>query len=334
MSQIQKLEMDNSKQNINIVSDNLLSFLRDEIGNTKVDYEVPPSKIHGGLETSTFKFQLKNIHSSLAGLLALRVFDKLDRPKHQAIMERTIHNALVDQGLPVPYVHFACSDVKYFGYPFLIREYVSGKILPFVFGDDTNIVLGKTHAKLHNVDPIRLKNDLIKEGFGNRQFSFKGTIDRLLKTSKLFPWLGEIVNWLIENRPSECKHPSICHRDFHAGNLLAKNGKVSAILDWSFCGIGDPAEDIAVTLVLNKAGGTKYEVPLFDPLIANRMYLEAYKRERELNEKYLGYYQVLFCVLAFYSGVNGLLFWTKPQVQNDLIHIIYDFSEIRVLIPK
>ena len=326
--------MDISKKNLILVSENLLSFLRDEIGDTKVDYEVPPSRIYGGLETSTFKFQLKNIHSSLAGPLALRVFNKLDRPKHQAIMERTIHNALVDQGLPVPYVHFACSDLKYFGYSFLIREFLSGEILPFVFGNDTNIMLGKTHAKLHNADPSRLNNDLIKEGFGNRQFSFEGTIDRLLETSKIFPWLGEIVNWLIENRPSECKHPSICHKDFHPGNLLAKNGKVSAILDWSFFGIGDPAEDIAVTLVLNKAGGAKYEVPLFDPIMANRMYLEAYKRERELNEKYLGYYQALFCVLAFYSGVNGLLFWTKPQVQNDLIRIIYDFSKIRVLIPK
>ena len=164
--------MDVSKQNINIVSDNLLSFLRDEIGDTKVDYEVPPSKIHGGLETSTFKFQLKNIHSSLAGLLALRVFDKLDRPKHQAIVERTIHNALVDQGLPVPYVHFACSDVEYFGYPFLIREFLSGKILPFVFGNDTNIVLGKTHAKLHIADPTSLNKDLIKECFVNRHFGF------------------------------------------------------------------------------------------------------------------------------------------------------------------
>ena len=142
-------------------------------------------------------------------------------------MERTIHNALVDQGLPVPYVHFACSDLKYFGYSFLIREFLSGEILPFVFGNDTNIMLGKTHAKLHNADPSRLNNDLIKEGFGNRQFSFEGTIDRLLETSKIFPWLGEIVNWLIENRPSaldkSCDRINFLFQIKHDPQIIAGN---------------------------------------------------------------------------------------------------------------
>ncbi len=79
--------------------------------------------------------------------------------------------------------------------------------------------------------------------------------------------------------------------------MLAKDGKVSAILDWSCCRIGDPAMDVAFTLVLDKAS-TKHVIPSFDPKIETRKYLEAYKRERELNERNLEYH----CHLTYRYG--------------------------------
>lgn len=324
--------MNFSEKNLNQVSDNLLSFLKVQLGDKQVGYEVFPSKIHVGNETSIFQFQLKSVHPSLSVPLVLRVFDKLDRPKH-AIMESTIHNSLVDQGFPVPYVYYACIDLKYLGYQFLIMDFLPGALLPSVFGHSTNIILGKTHAMLHNADPSQLNKDLIAEGFGGRQYSFEGGLDRLLEASDRFPWLVEIVKWLIENRPSECIHPSICHGDFHPYNLLAKDGKVSAILDWSCCRIRDPAMDVASTLVIDKAA-TKHVVPSFDPKIETRKYLEAYKRERELDERYLEYYQVWYCTHFLLSGVKGMSIWTQPPIQNELINIIYDFSKIHVEVPR
>ena len=76
-------------------------------------------------------------------------------------MEREVHNTLVDQGFPVPYVHYACIDHKFLGYEFLIMDHVPGEILPFVFAQDTNAVLGKTHAAIHNADPSKLNQVLI-----------------------------------------------------------------------------------------------------------------------------------------------------------------------------
>ena len=89
--------MNFSEKNLNQVYANLLSFLKVQLGDTQVAYEVLPSQIQVGNETSIFQFQLKGVHPSLSGPLVLRVFDKLDRPKH-AIMESIIHNSLVDQG--------------------------------------------------------------------------------------------------------------------------------------------------------------------------------------------------------------------------------------------
>lgn len=46
--------------------------------------------------------------------------------------------------------------------------------------------------------------------------------------------------------PRSNRRPVWIHGDFHAGNLLATDGRISAVIDFSAIGIGDPACDIAV----------------------------------------------------------------------------------------
>ena len=248
-------------------------------------------------------------------------------------MERVIHNSLVDQGFRVPYVHYACIDDKYLGNQFLIMDFLTGALLPSVFGQDTAIVLGKKHAELHNADANQLNEDMIAEGFGDRQYGIEERLARLLKASERLPWLENIAFWLIENRPSNCEHPSICHVDFHPYNLLAKDGEVTAILDWSSCRIGDSAMDVASTLVIFNAA-TKHIIPSFDSKIETQKYLDAYRGERDLNEQHLGYYQVLFSALRLFIGTKEVAVWTQIPIRNELINIIYDLSKIHVEVPR
>lgn len=51
------------------------------------------------------------------------------------------------------------------------------------------------------------------------------------------------------------KEPFWLHGDIHRGNILVKSGKISAILDFGLCGIGDPSCDLmaAWTLLNTKA---------------------------------------------------------------------------------
>jgi aminoglycoside phosphotransferase (APT) family kinase protein len=321
--------MNISGNDFNQVSDNLLSFLSEELSDTKVDYEIPPSQLQGGYDTSIFQFKLKNVQSSLSGPLVLRVFRKSHPPK-QAIVESVIHNSLVDQGFLVPYVYYACIDDKYMGSQFLIMDFLIGALLPTIFDEDTAIVLGKTHAMLHNADSSQLNEDMIAEGFGGRQYSIDGKLDRLLKASEHLPWLEKIVFWLVENKPSDCEHPSICHGDFHPYNLLAKDGEVTAILDWSSCIVGDPAADVASTLVIFNAA-TKHIIPSFDSKIEIKKYLDAYRGVRDLNEQHLGYYQIFGCILRLFAG--GFI-WTQPPIQKELINIIYEATKIHVEVPR
>ena len=91
--------------------------------------------------------------------------------------------------------------------------------------------------------------------------------------------------------------------------------------------------DVASTLVVFNAA-TKHLIPSFDSNIETRKYLCAYKSERELDEQYLEYYQVLGCAIALFAGTNGVLVWTQPPIQNELINNIYDFSKIHVEVPS
>lgn len=184
--------MDISEKYISQVSDNLLSFLSEKIGDRNVDYEIFPSQLQGGYDTSIFYFKLKNVQSSLPGPFVLRVFRKPHSPK-QAIMERVIHNSLVDQEFLVPYVYYACINDKYLGNQFVIMDFLTGVLLPTVFDQDTAIVLGQTHAALHNADSSQLNEDMIAGGFGSRQYSIDGKIDRFLKAGEHLPWLEKIV---------------------------------------------------------------------------------------------------------------------------------------------
>ena len=124
--------MEITEKHISQISDNLLSFFSDELCETKVGYEIPPTQLQGGYDTSVFHFKLKTVHPSLSGPLVLRVFRKSHSPK-QANIERVIHNTLVEQGVTVPYVHCACVDDKCLGNQFLIMDFLTGALLPSVF---------------------------------------------------------------------------------------------------------------------------------------------------------------------------------------------------------
>ena len=90
--------------------------------------------------------------------------------------------------------------------------------------------------------------------------------------------------------------------------------------------------DVASTLVIMNAA-TKHVIPSFDPKIETRKYLYAYIHERELDNRYLEYYQLLGCANTLLAGVNGNPILAQLPIQNELINMIYDVSKIHVIIP-
>jgi aminoglycoside phosphotransferase (APT) family kinase protein len=62
------------------------------------------------------------------------------------------------------------------------------------------------------------------------------------------PAIELALAWLRDHEPSSHGHV-LLHGDFRIGNLMLEPSGLSAVLDWEFAHIGDPAEDLAWTLI-------------------------------------------------------------------------------------
>lgn len=66
------------------------------------------------------------------------------------------------------------------------------------------------------------------------------------------PIAERALKWLRANPPSEPRPPSLLWGDSRIGNLLFVDGQVSAILDWEMVTLGQPEEDLAWYLYLDR----------------------------------------------------------------------------------
>jgi aminoglycoside phosphotransferase (APT) family kinase protein len=58
------------------------------------------------------------------------------------------------------------------------------------------------------------------------------------------PELVYVAGWLWEHRPAPPERTVVVHGDFRPANVLVEDGRVTALLDWEFAHLGDPAEDL------------------------------------------------------------------------------------------
>jgi hypothetical protein len=100
----------------------LLQYLRDEHDTQSLQYRSPPTPLTGGYESHLYVFQLDHVSEELSKPLVLRLF-------HQAYLEGTAHNILVEAGYPVPPVSAICSDPSILGDEFIIMAFMPGKLL-------------------------------------------------------------------------------------------------------------------------------------------------------------------------------------------------------------
>ena len=54
------------------------------------------------------------------------------------------------------------------------------------------------------------------------------------------------IRWLRRNAPTPAERISVVHGDYRTGNFMfSSDGRITAILDWEMCHLGDPLEDVA-----------------------------------------------------------------------------------------
>ena len=282
-----------------LVAAEFLSYLQIRKGLNVPGYLSPPEEVPDGWATYTYRLQLhgrNRLPPPLRRPLALRIYAG---PEGLPKLRRdwTLQTRLAELGYPVARPVLLEEDAGFLGGPFLLMEWVEGeRLLDLLLRNYFALLwapwaMAEAHARLHRL-PV--------EGLPVPDRPF---LDRQLEALQAvvddhgLRGLAPGVEWLRAHRPAEAEPPCLLHVDFHAKNILTRNGRIAAVLDWSEADFGDRHADVAMALLMIEVAPVE-EASWWDRLmlpigrwLLRTMYRNAYGRRLGLDRGRLRYFQ-------------------------------------------
>ncbi len=185
-------------------------------------------------------------------------------PGHAYDMARQFRllKALAGTAVPVPPVHWMEDDASVIGLPFYIMEkvegwvpgdfppyHVAGPLFDASRADRARIWWDAidTLARIHMVDWQQAGLAFLGVPGGGKDFMERqiAWYDEIfaLNGEPMPPILATTRDWLLANSFTP-KHIGLCWGDARLGNMLMRDHKVAAVLDWEMACIGDPESDL------------------------------------------------------------------------------------------
>lgn len=294
--------------------DRLLARLRADLDAPDLAYAEPPAALPGGSEAHTCTFRLAGAPPEFAGPLVLR----LCRPAYgstRLLREARVQDAVARAGYPAPRTLLVSDDGAALGGPFLVMERLPGRT---VTGDGPlPDAFAEAHLALHRLDP-----EPVIRALGTRETPAGAvdpadTVDVFRMRAGLQLKFLPAVEWLAANRPAAPVRPAVCHGDFHPLNVLFRAGRVSGVLDWVGCTVGDPVGDVAATAVLLGVVG-RHVLASPEAGRLEAAYLEAYGAHAPLEPDRLVWHRVRRCIAGLLDGADGIGIWRHPPLRRDL----------------
>ena len=218
---------------------------------------VPPlefSLIAGGHSNLTFRFV-----DSLGAAFVLRrpPLGQVLESAHDMGREHRIVSALCESAVPGAATYGLCEDVEVNGAPFYVMEFVEGPVLhdtafAQALPNSERRTLGlnviDVLVKLHEINPddVGLGELGRKEAYLARQLKRWNKQWAASKTHEI-PEMEETSRLLEETMPEQIG-ATIVHGDYRLGNMIVRDGKIKAVLDWELCTLGDPLADVGYLL--------------------------------------------------------------------------------------
>ncbi len=176
---------------------------------------------------------------------------------HDMGREHTIISSLQKTEVPVPPALGICRDLSVNGSDFYVMGYVEGRVLAdstdaaaIPEGDRGPLGLDVIDvlARLHGIDPdaVGLGGLGKKEDYVARQVKRWARQWEMLKTEEI-PEMDEVGRLLKERIPRQLG-AAIAHGDYRIGNMILRENRVAAVLDWELCTLGDPLADVGYLL--------------------------------------------------------------------------------------
>jgi aminoglycoside phosphotransferase (APT) family kinase protein len=173
--------------------------------------------------------------------------------------------------IPVPAVHWHEPSAEVLGAPFYVMSRVDGDVPtdmpPYHSGGWVTTASPADRESMwwSGVDVLRQVHALdvagLELGFVDQvSYGPTGLRQRLAYYEHYLDWAYEgqvpvvqaALAWLREHRPAEKAEPVLLWGDARIGNIIFSGGRTAAVLDWEMATLGQPEEDLAWFLLLDR----------------------------------------------------------------------------------
>lgn len=250
-----------------VTRDKLGAYLRDRFPGQDLEV-VSFQPLAGGFGKQTVLFDVTG--TGFSGSFVMRR-DLGSRPSvandcHAIRHEFPVIKAAFKRGFPAPDALWLDTEHRLLpGGDFIVMRRSPGKLPGNFFGARTAVpasltaALADVMAQLHRLPPLTELGDLtdsIRAGRWTLSKSectaryIRDWYDLYLREEHTpSPALVAIFGWLLDNVPDRGGPPSLLHGDIGFHNFLFDDDRLSAVLDWEFAHIGDPAEELGYVKV-------------------------------------------------------------------------------------
>jgi aminoglycoside phosphotransferase (APT) family kinase protein len=251
-----------STANSEITTASLQAYLRDRLKDPLLEVSACRT-LPGGFGKQTYLFECAG--RDFAGSFVLRrdlAEPVIENDCHRIATEYRLVRAAHDRGFPAPDAVLLDTEHALLpGGDFMIMRRSPGVAGGSVFTSKGQVpkelveTLADILARLHSLPPLDELGDLT-ESIRVKQWEmplrdcvhsyidgFRSLFERELHFSS--PALVTLFGWLLNNIPPMDGKPVLLHGDIGFHNFLFHEGRLSAVLDWEFGHLGDPAEDLA-----------------------------------------------------------------------------------------
>lgn len=256
-----KTVLTTEEDDTDISAERLTAYLADRFGDDTIRV-IEFRRLPGGYGKETTLFTVEG--KAFSGDYVMRRdrdTPTIDNDCHRIHNETPVIEAAYKQGFPAPEAIWCDTDHKLLpGGDFLIMRRAPGTTGGDVFGSSGKVsdaltkLLASSVGKLHSLPQLRelgaltdgIRPELwdmsLREVSTNYIRSFRDLY--LAEMAEPTPAVLGLFGYLLNNVPDAPGEPKLLHGDVGFHNFLVDDGKLTAVVDWEFAHIGDPADDL------------------------------------------------------------------------------------------
>lgn len=161
--------------------------------------------------------------------------------------------ALHAAGLPAPAVPIVCDEPVVDGRPFILMESVEGLRIERTAQQQNALDIAASAIEvLERLQAVPIASTGIggEEPVGLQAEMMRWAWLMQRAPEELTTRAGELGGLVAAEAPAE-RRPTLVHGDYHYGNMLFRDAKVVAVLDWEIAQIGQPLLDLGCLCVMS-----------------------------------------------------------------------------------